>query len=270
MLSTFQTADTTFAAAILALGIPVKYSCVKHVSATSAAHNVTHQTWHCGEEAHGLHLSLQDGTLATSSPAHPIVAALAALENYKLLLAPPCVRLSLVPLNSTAFPTGLQPACVIRPAAQNDGDLNRAFSECAMIQPHYAALLATAGIPLRITSGPGVPVAFADSTFPGLNTMHILQAAMDAEDQLTTPVNPTEGRQSISATLPGFTPGEHPLHYAIAALLYYRLLTGPGANRARTTFLTADFMALIPTSADRETQILTEQFLTTGGSVFVR
>ena len=134
MLSTFQTADTTFAAAILALGIPVKYSCVKHVSATSAAHNVTHQTWHCGEEAHGLHLSLQDGTLATSSPAHPIVAALAALENYKLLLAPPCVRLSLVPLNSTAFPTGLQPACVIRPAAQNDGDINRAF-DCAHGSP---------------------------------------------------------------------------------------------------------------------------------------
>jgi hypothetical protein len=270
MLSTFQTADTTFAAAILALGIPVKYSCVKHVSATSAAHNVTHQTWHCGEEAHGLHLSLQDGTLATSSPAHPIFAALAAIENYKLLLSPPCVRLSLVPLNPTAFPTGLQPACVIRPSAQNDGNLNRPIADAATVQPHYAALLATAGIPLIISSGTGIPCAFADSTYPGLNTMHILQAAMDAEDQLTTPVAPEDNRQSISSLLPGFTPGEHPLHYAIAALIYYRLLTGPGANRARTTFLTADFMALIPTSADKETQILTEKFLTTGGSVFAQ
>lgn len=280
----FQTPDTKFAAACAALGIPWKRSCVKHVSAGTgssarSARDPITLTWYLGatafESAHDLHRALASGVMHTGTPAHPLLAALVAIENYCALTQSQPTPISLVPANAPAWQNNTSRLCALRPSAVNDGNLNSPGEQVVGMEARFAAVAALCGF--RFTAAWPTFHFSADSlAFPSLSLAALVEGFMHFDNQMIaaareqTPLSDILRTTEVAHTLPGYPAGEHPAHYGLAAVSIYQRLAGPAARKPATVFLTSNFCALIPLNSDHKTQSLTAEFLTKGGGVFLK
>lgn len=281
-VASFQTGCTKFAAACASLGIPWKRSCLKHVEAGhrgSQRHDKITLTWHLGATAHesanDLFRSLNNGSMHRETPAHPLLAALVAIENYQALTQEQPGPVSLVPANAEAWQANTSRLCALRPATVNDGNLNAPCQAQVGMEPRYAAVAALCGFPFH-ASGSTFQFGGESAAFPSLTLRDLVTAFMHFDNEMIyaatheVPLSDPLKTTAVTHTLPGYPAGEHPAHYALAAVSIYARLAGPAARKPATVFLTSNFCALIPLDSDHQTQSLTAQFLTQGGGVFLQ
>lgn len=290
-VTSYQLGEPRLAAALAALGYPVRADIMKHIPVGSQEHNKLHQTWHVGhhggeETARELVYKLQTGELYTEQPAHPFFACLAGIDTYQRLIDPSPLPLSLVPYHPKVWTA--QKICALRFKTQNDGDLNEIghigpIGLTAPRQPipivpmdaHYAAAAAVCGFPLhgtRANEQGRYNVLHGTSRSMPLKIEELCLAFTSAYQQTAaatpTALNPT-AIVELTHTLPGALPGEHPALYALAATQIYQAYTGTRAKKPGTFLFTANFSAVVPVNIDQKEMDLTDRFLVEGGKVFL-